>query len=109
MSINGVTYSQSTYHDAQGNVHVKDVGPDGREVYTINGVPQNAIQPGSSQSHRRIEDYPTSRDRHSSSHRRHSSRQSSSGEKRDSHKSRDRMFLFHLPLLRLFSPNLRLY
>ncbi|KAG2011684.1 DnaJ protein, variant 2 [Coprinopsis cinerea AmutBmut pab1-1] len=39
-SINGVTQSVHRRRDAEGNEHVTRIFPDGREVYTINGVEQ---------------------------------------------------------------------
>ncbi|KAL1684324.1 DnaJ domain-containing protein, partial [Schizophyllum commune] len=61
-TVNGVTTTVREKRDAQGNVHRTKVYPDGREVYTINGVEQKKISDG---EHKRkaLEDESSSRKR----------------------------------------------
>ncbi|KAI3998127.1 hypothetical protein K525DRAFT_275572, partial [Schizophyllum commune Loenen D] len=45
-TVNGVTTTVREKRDAQGNVHRTKIYPDGREVYTINGIEQKKIDSG---------------------------------------------------------------
>ncbi|KAL1684305.1 DnaJ domain-containing protein, partial [Schizophyllum commune] len=61
-TVNGVTTTVREKRDAQGNVHRTKIYPDGREVYTINGVEQKKIDSGENKR-KALEDGPSSRKR----------------------------------------------